>query len=286
MDNGSGTDRLARLAAALIRYGIPENLADGYAHGIVLKLRLACWSGMTDLIGTSKDVERLCPGPIPTGSLARLLVKAGVLAVEKNRFWLPSAFKEMPGYVRTRWRRQAKRSFKIAQQRAGALLDVDVDPSASDDVLPAEAGKTNLFGEPVEAVDHGSGQTGHKELVAYWCRRWGEKEGRGAKYPFAGVDARLLSDLIRQTETIDEARATIDAYLRCPDAFYRGKSLKKLIGDLPRFVAAAAGGGDSRPNELAYRGGTQDLPILGPGPGDEREIEETGPPGRGTTAPP
>jgi hypothetical protein len=171
---------------------------------------------------------------------------------------MPLAWLYRPARIEKSWRgsgghEEAKKR-AMSAQRSGLPL-----PEPEDDTGPAVA---DLFGQPIEKgrpvdqvkrrkvnVSQHRGVTGHKELTQYWCGQWKQTEGRGREYPYSAQDGALIKHLIERTDSIDHAKAVIDAYLKCRDKFYRGKALRRLIGDLPRFIVEADGG--HRKNTLA-----------------------------------
>ena len=254
---------LARLTSSLVRRGYQPNDARCMAAGIVSALREWCWANQTDILGESADVDRIGSSPLAGRSLARLLVSAGILGIEKGRLFCPSAYTERPVYVDKRWRRDNPKSYAEAQRRASDTAVSVPEPEL--EVYTPEAGQTDLFGQPLEPTNgdgkkrkpQTNGTPGFQELRAYWCERWSAAH-RGAQYPWAyGLDGKCLKRLIEQTIDIDQAKGVIDAYLACRERWYSGHPFKKLIGDLPRFVSA----GDHRPDEIEY-GGTGTVPDL------------------------
>jgi len=265
MSKAEKDEAIDRLATSLQRYGINPDWCRAVANGFVLILREWCWRNLTDLLGSALDVDRILESPLPPETLAKVLWKAGLISTSKGVFYMPSAYTERPVYVDKRWRRAEgeARSYRESKGRAektaleGAVPVVETEPPPAITV--------DLFGKPFEDDQKGQKDAGtralpgYQEIVDYWFERWCIIEGNGASYPFCATDGRFIRFLIKATRDADEARSVIDAYLNCRDRWYAGKPLKKLIGDLPRFIAAAHAGGSGTRGELPY-GGT--LPSL------------------------
>ncbi len=254
---GEYEKKLAQLAASLERYGIDSKFSGTMAAGILFKLMNWCWANLTDIVGDSQTMDSIIEAPLPAGVVSRLLYKYGIVAVDKGRYYLPSAYVDRPTRIDRKWRRQSPRSYANAKERA------ENPPRARLFNFEEEEYKVEIKTEPAHEPEpappvkkkKGSkhdGTPGHPELVAYWCKQWAEKVGRGNKYPFCALDGKSIKSLIERTESIEQAKLVIDAYLECRDKFYAGKELKRLVGSLPRFIAEASGA--SRPDELPYAG--------------------------------
>ncbi len=230
----------AQLAGFLVQYGIQENCASLVAGGIVRALQVWCWANMTDVLGTADTVDQICNSPLPKLSMARLLVKCRILQISKGRYYMPSAYLDRPVNVDKKWRRLSYESYRQAKSRADerpTLFDVT-------DMVDSKFTEVSILGDArkVKSDAKAKGTPGHVEIRTYWWEQWAVHVGSGSKYPFSGVDGACIKQLIQRTEDIVEAKAVIDAYLVCHDRFYAGKPLKKLIADLPRFIASCAEG--------------------------------------------
>lgn len=270
------SERLASLAQELESGGIQVNLCPVLAEGIVATIHRWCWRHYTDLLGTAEEVDAICPLPLPPCTLAHMLQRAEFAGLVKGRYFAPHAVTEVSENVRRRWQRKDKEGFRLARARAEAPDALTAEPDSPPTVAEPEtlaiepnvvAGQTDLFGNPLEPEKkkrrkpaHDKTTPGHKEVVAYWCEQWSAREGRGAAYPFRAQDAKFIKDLLTSSPSVDTAKRILDAYLGCREPFFAGKALKKLISDLPRFIAAANGGTSAAPGEVGYSGG--DLPEL------------------------
>ena len=229
---------LAQLTGSLAQYGVPETYASLVAGGIVRALQEWCWANMTDVVGTSKNVDGICSSPLPVLSLARLLVVHGILRPDKGSFFLPSAFSARSTAVDRRWRRLSNDSYLLAKARAlGQMTLFDIENMTDSKFI-----EVNALGDKRKVKSDGKAKStpGFVEVRTYWFEQWSVLVGNASKYPFSGVDGACIKKLVEQTDGVEHAKRTIDAYLACSERFYAGKPLKKLIGDLPRFIATCA----------------------------------------------
>lgn len=252
---------LAQLAGSLAQYGVPEMYASLVAGGIVRALQEWCWANMTDVVGTSNHVDEICSSPLPVLSLARLLSVHGVLLPDKGSFFLPSAFSARSTGVDKRWRRMSNVTYQLAKARAlGQMTLFDVENMTDSKFIEVSA-----LGDQRKVKSDGKAKStpGFVEVRTYWFEQWSVLVGNSSKYPFSGVDGACIKKLVGQTDGIEHAKQTIDAYLACSDKFYAGKPLKKLIGDLPRFIASCAGN-DGGPGTIEDSSAGDDIPDLTP----------------------
>lgn len=224
------------------------------AQGMIYLLCQWCWSNSTDIIGDAKQVGKIVGNFMPAQPLARLLQAVGILEETKRYWFCRVAFAERPVYVDSRWRRVRPSAFRQAKRRSATGSSDDAAEAPEDMVELDDYERTDLFGNPIKdeepkkkkrerrkrGAKDGDGTPGFNELKNYWCQQWKEIVGGGVDYPWSfGLDGRCLKSLISRTREPEQAKAVIDAYLRCRDSWYIGKPFKKLIGDLPRFVKAA-----------------------------------------------
>lgn len=251
-----------QLAEALVKYGIDEGVSALYARGIIATLKDWCWTNLTDVVGNATDVDAAAGSPtLPVAALANVMVRCKLLGVSKGEYYMPSAYTERPFTTDKQWRRKERVSWEAAKERAKAFKFVKIPPK----VQAVDAGSTDLFGDPLPVEPEPkpapepkkkpkpkqSGVPGYKEIVAYWCEQWTKHAGNAvAKYPFGSIDGRNIKNLLAKTESIEHAKAVIDAYMLNGDRFYGGKGTKQFIGNLSRWVSEASGGNARRANEL------------------------------------
>lgn len=209
------TEESDKLTDSLVGVGIDADLAPLVAKGLVAELQEWCWANLTDIVGRVADVDRILdriidhsPLTLKGGVLAPMLMAAGILAVDKGRFYLPSAWTERPVYISQRWLRASLPKRRFARDR------------------PRKR-------RPRRRTQKARATALEKEIRTYWCQRWSVIIGGGEPYPFDLVDARCLRKLISASRDMDHAKSIIDAYFQSRrNHFYAGKPLSKLVCDL------------------------------------------------------
>ena len=306
-------DRLAKFAVALERYGVAKPHCHAVAAGILQTLREWCWAALTDILGTSADVDRIAAFPMPAPlCLARLLVMSGLAGVSKGLYFLPSAYTESPRYIQARWIREAYPAMVAARRRSqlpsatlgesilkppskkrlkerdlqGLLLLPDMTPGMLEppvDEQPLEHRGRPPLPDVRKGHEH-TGTPGYKDVVVYWFTEWTARVGHGLKPAFRGEDGRHIKDIIEASGDADQARRIIDAYLtyRGESQWYAGKPLRKLIADINKFIALAASRPAADGQELpcldgdGAAGGSEAMAGDGGGGGGPAREEEAG----------
>lgn len=80
-----------------------------------------------------------------------------------------------------------------------------------------------------------------RELTDHWVGAWRRRYGR--PYPFRRVDGVKAAELLKACRgSVEDAKAVMDRYLACDDAFLNGHSLALLLSgsQLTKFFAPAA----------------------------------------------
>jgi hypothetical protein len=79
--------------------------------------------------------------------------------------------------------------------------------------------------------------TGHREMVDYWCDLFRERTGN--KYPFdGGRDAKRIKELRGMVDSDDDLRAYMQGFFDIEDEFIEnsGRSLSVFKGCLPKVI--------------------------------------------------
>lgn len=225
---------LKRLAIELESVGISPEVSNAVSYGVYFKALLYCWNNMTDVLGTSFDIDAIV-GEIglPEGMLCSKLRAAGLIKLDGGLFYLKYVVQNANDTVRKRWYRNDKDSYIRARDRGMS------DRRKRKEIEKPKT-ETNLFGETIYLDKPDSkkkkGNTEHARLVKYWCDQWQEKYG--IKYPFTATDAKHIQRLLACAEKYSIACDCIKAYLSNKEQFYKSKSHKlgALVGDMPKFL--------------------------------------------------
>lgn len=271
--NGIFEHRVVQFANGLCRYSMSDKVALNYAYGCIFQIMRHGWINCDDIIGDGGEVDKILDSPLPPNVISRLMHHARLLGKTKGCYYCSYIFSDCPSNIKTDWRRKSRETYDAAKKRANVY--------AKHNAVKTEAEQekvfTDLFGEPIDAdIDPVTGKPypigesggssykgipGHKDLVAYFCEEWGSLHKQ--KYPFAGGrDGKIIKSILQGTRDLPHAKQVIDAYLNCKDRFYLGHPLKKLLSDLPRFIAAANNISLSGNDNIPYEGTDDELPEL------------------------
>lgn len=249
--------RLRLIAEACVRSGLPEPLADILAEGYVARLRRRVYQALNDEIGSGDDVEELCGWTGPPRVLAVALARANYLRDIHGVYVMTDAVNEAPEYLKKRWKRcdragyvaAVKRSARpnvVHQQRANAVWDEQgwIANLEEDDMQQEQETLFGVEPEKQGEVHVASTQSGHKQIVEYWHKRYIEKDNP-AGYPWRKSDFKYIEWILIALGDIHAVKRTLDAYLANRSAFYRGHELRKLYHNLAEFTRAGGTGADA-----------------------------------------
>lgn len=270
MSKAVGISPVAYLAEQLKLKGIP--LHELVAEGVIAKLHSWCWANQTDLLGKAEDIDRIAGFVLGPLAMASVLHKSRILCVEQGVYFMPSAYRHRPYYVDTAWKRRDRPSMKMAMRRSAKNKIKQVLYVPDHETEFAETGTVDLFGEHevevIQTEEVKSGTPGYNELRDHFCEQWKRTEGGGQKeYPFrhVGYDREFIIQILEGCGTLEDSKLAVDGFIRDTRRFYSGHVLKRLVHDLPRFIAAGRHSSNRQnynPHALEYGGADDGLPDL------------------------
>lgn len=230
------------LADYLVDIGVSRDYAVSTAYGLMDRIRRHCWKECTDEIN---DVEQLRSITKFSASdkLILILCELKLLGKANGRYYVPTAAREAPEYLRKKWRSVTPGGYAKAISRSKGLLN---KPKRK---TPKIERQTEVADEKEKVTTRS--QSPHTNVVKYWCERW-EQRYR-LKYPFTARDAKHIQQILQSAGTPGRAQRIIDRYLSCREQWYAGKGHKLglLVSDLPKFSSEANGGNGK---EIEYKG--------------------------------
>jgi hypothetical protein len=242
--------KIERLGLSISRLlKIDNNTARLIAHGVIEKLRLACWENLDDVLGRPDDIELICRWQHREGWLAKRLADIGFVAPLDAAnadgtdavYLLANVAKDLPEYIRKKWRRYEPAKYEQASQRV---------------LMPKHRiARASPRKRKIQPTQNG---LDHRELIEFWVQSWSKKY-HGRKYPFVPRDAVHIAALLKQFKDKSAVKKILTGYIDDKDAFViaRGHNLSTLIGNLPRYCGPQNGAGDAR--EIPYGGDTNIL---------------------------
>jgi hypothetical protein len=232
---GKPTQALTVLAEGIekARLGLTPAMCEVAAEGYVARLHRAVYAALSDVLGSTEDVEKLLAWPGPPELLTLALADAGYIRQIEGVWYCVSAVSEAPEYVRKRWIRNKRGLYQAAVRRA--------NPPSLPDEQEVTTKKPSKPVQSLFAIDQPDEPRSRdvKLTVDYWAAKY--LQVYGVKYPFRPSDFGLLKHFCRAVPNGDERARAIEAYLSCRERFFAGHSIHFLVRFLPRWRAAAAG---------------------------------------------